>query len=324
MISIIVPVYNIQEYLQRCVDSLLNQTYRDIEIILVDDGSTDTSGQLCDQLAKQDRRIRVIHKPNGGLSDARNAGIEVAKGEWLAFVDSDDWVESSFLEQLLNAAQDAAADIAICSYNLTYDHHPAQSIVINQPQQVLTQQQALEDVLTYQRYGGVMTWNKLCKRAIFDKHQLRFPKGKLHEDNFTTYQAYFYANKLVYIDQPLYNYYQRSNGIMAEQFSERRYHAVEAAQDAQQFIAHHTPELAEAAEFNLIMSYVTLLNRLHQGHACRQYRNLWREALLELSRLNRVAAANRFLRTKDKVRLKLAAWPRVYYWLDLLHSKLKK
>ena len=115
LISIIVPVYNVEKYIHECVDSIINQTYKNIEIILVDDGSPDNCGKICDEYAKKDNRIKVIHKPNGGLSDARNHGIDVANGEWLMFIDSDDWIEPNMAEKLLHSALNNKADLAISS-----------------------------------------------------------------------------------------------------------------------------------------------------------------------------------------------------------------
>lgn len=322
MISVIVPVYNVSNYLERCVQSLLDQSYADFELILVDDGSTDDSGQLCDQLAQQDQRIKVIHKPNGGLSDARNAGLEVASGQWLSFVDSDDWVEPDFLQKLHAAAVQSDAEVAICAYALTYDRQPCRSVLIGKASVVMVSERALEDILTYQRFGGVMTWNKLYKKDLFIKQQIRFPKGKVHEDNFTTYKTYYYANKVAYIDEALYNYYQRDNGIMAEQFSEKRYHAVEAAQEARQFVNDKTVKLAPAAEFNLLMSYVTLLHRLHQGRAVKQYQQMWRKTMRAIVAMRPAMLNNHYVRRKDRLRLWLASWPRVYYLLDLLRCKI--
>ena len=183
------------------------------------------------------------------------------------------------MHKLYDVAIQNEAEVAICSYALTYDDQPRKPILLKTNTVVMTAERALEDVLTYQRFGGVVTWNKLYKKDLFVQHQINFPKGKVHEDNFTTYKTYYYAHKVVYIDEALYNYYQRNNSIMAEEFSEKRYHAVEAAQEAECFIRHEAPRLTSAANYNLFMSYVTLLHRLHCGRAMKQYQEMWQQAL---------------------------------------------
>ena len=221
MISIIVPVYKVEDYLDRCVNSLLNQTYRDIEIILVDDGSPDRCPELCDQWAARDHRIRVIHKENGGLSDARNVGLEAAKGEWIQFVDSDDYVSPNMCEMLVRTAVGCQAQIANCNFYWTYyDKHGAMetkpySSPVTNGQQVLS---GTEAVQFYFLRGGVnlgVTWSKLFRREIFGSpRKLRFPVGALHEDQFTTYKFFHEAERVVVIKEPLYYYVQRSGSIM--------------------------------------------------------------------------------------------------------------
>ena len=172
-ISVIVPVYKVEPYLSRCLDSIINQTYRNLEIILVDDGSPDRCGEICDEYARQDSRIRVIHKANGGLSDARNHGIDVAIGDYIAFVDSDDYIATDMYEKMLARLELDNSDMVVCNYyRFDEGSAPPKDGYIQLPDRVLTQDEAFD---FYLQIGGdyVSAWNKLYKRTIFD--DLRYP-----------------------------------------------------------------------------------------------------------------------------------------------------
>lgn len=210
ILSIIVPVYNVQEYLDACINSLLSQTYERIEIILVDDGSTDDSGRICERYASLDPRIRVIHKENGGLSDARNAGIEIAKGEYIGFVDSDDWISTKMYEVLLRNLEVSKADIAVCERVAVYpdrmeDCGGTDSIC------VLNQEESLDILYANKKYGSYAC-NKLFRKELFKS--IRFPKGRLFEDIYIMHELFGLANRVVFIDTGLYFYLQRPNSIV--------------------------------------------------------------------------------------------------------------
>lgn len=210
ILSIIVPVYNVQEYLDACINSLLSQTYERIEIILVDDGSTDDSGRICERYAGLDSRIRLIHKENGGLSDARNAGIEIAKGEYIGFVDSDDWISTKMYEVLLRNLEVSKADIAVCERVAVYpdrmeDCGGTDSIC------VLNQEESLDILYANKKYGSYAC-NKLFRKELFKS--IRFPKGRLFEDIYIMHELFGLANRVVFIDTGLYFYLQRPNSIV--------------------------------------------------------------------------------------------------------------
>ncbi|MBC8578959.1 glycosyltransferase family 2 protein [Zhenhengia yiwuensis] len=249
-VSIIVPIYNVQQYLAKCIDSLLEQTLQEIEIILVDDGATDKSPEICDTYDLKDHRIKVIHKTNGGLSDARNMGIEVAQGEYIAFLDSDDWVEPNFYEYLYSLAKKEDADIAQCDYIEVY----AEDIQIDFRQHIKetihTGAEALGLLFGKEYVKTVVVWNKLYRRNLFD--EIRFPKGKVHEDEFTTYKIIHKANKLVNSNLPMVYYRQREGSIMAEGFNERRLHVLEAWKEKYEYLKQEgLEELALRTEANL-------------------------------------------------------------------------
>lgn len=232
LISIVVPVYKVEKYLDDCIVSIINQTYRNIEIILVDDGSPDNCGEICDRYAKSDNRIQVIHKENGGLSDARNAGIDVASGKFIAFVDSDDYIEKEYIEYLYNAIKQNNVDIAQCGINKV-DEEKNLIEKIKQQEKVITPEEDMQDLYDRSKWENIVTWNKLYLKSLFD--DCRFPKGKIHEDEFTTYKLLFKTNKIAIIDNTLYNYRINPNSIMQRNYNVKRLHAIQAMQERLKF-----------------------------------------------------------------------------------------
>lgn len=225
-ISVIVPVYKVEKLIHRCVDSLLLQSFTDFQLILVDDGSPDCCGAICDAYAEKDDRIHVIHQKNGGLSAARNTGIEyVMKGHnshWLAFVDSDDWVHPEYLQMLYSAACQTLCKISVCGFYRT----EGEPFPEDQDFSVLCLE--ADDYYCGQVHDGVtaVAWNKLYHRSLFK--DLRYPIGKLHEDEFTTYLAVYQAGKVAVTPARLYAYYQNPEGIMRSSWNPRRMHDLEA------------------------------------------------------------------------------------------------
>ena len=226
LISVIVPIYNVEKYLNKCIESIINQSYSNLEIILVDDGSKDSSGIMCDSYILKDKRIKVIHKENGGLSDARNVGLDKAKGEYIVFIDSDDWIDEKMIEILYNIVKKNNSDISICDYFLAYNEEiqtQKEDIeVIN-----LSNIEALKKI--YDKDLGVcmiVAWNKLYKRNLF-KDDIRYPYGKIHEDEFTTYKLLYKAEKISYTNQKMYYYRQRENSITSS-FNKKRLDCLEA------------------------------------------------------------------------------------------------
>lgn len=244
LISIIVPIYNVECYLKRCVESIQNQTYKNLEIILVDDGSPDRCGEICDAYAKEDMRIRVLHKENGGLSDARNAGIQVANGEYIGFVDSDDYINTHMYECLLQSITNTSADVAICGLRYVKD---ADSCDVNQIQytdeireETLSGREVQDKYFDkIERVTFTVAWNKLYKRELFET--IRYPKGKLHEDEFTTYKLLYQAKRIAVINEIGYYYVIREGSIMGR-FNAKRYDLLEAYRSKMNFYLEHKEE----------------------------------------------------------------------------------
>lgn len=211
LISVIVPVYNVEKYLVRCIDSLLEQSYKNLEIILVDDGATDQSGKICDEYALKDTRIKVIHKANGGLSDARNCGLDIASGALIGFVDSDDYIAPYMYENLVKTLHDTQADLAICRYKRFKGEKCTDAIEHIADIKQMDTAKALDYI--YSADGEVFTvaWNKLYKREVIA--DIRYPVKKVNEDEFTTYKFIANAKKIAYTSEILYFYFHNDNSI---------------------------------------------------------------------------------------------------------------
>lgn len=276
-VSVIVPIYMVEPYLKRAVDSIRNQTYQNLEIILVDDGSKDQCGRICDDYAKADNRIVVIHKANGGLSDARNAGLDAARGDFIMFVDSDDYIAPDCVETLLKFLTEHDADVSMCSYAVTDSVDYDESIFVvgnnNEKDEKQSKKSKVKsDTQKFDRqksdgheYDGsveicdrrkllsnlydanhrdatyfIVSWNKIYKASLWDG--IRFPKGRIHEDEATTYKIYDRAKKGVYLHKPLYGYFTAPGSITRAKFNIKRLQWMDALDDR---IAYFDNKLAE-------------------------------------------------------------------------------
>ena len=240
-VSVIVPVYNVEEYLEKCVLSIVYQTYGNLEIILVDDGSTDKSGELCDTLSKKYNRIKVIHKSNAGLSSARNAGVEISQGEYLLFVDSDDYINNNMVEVMLNAMKLLNVSIVECGYNKVssdfgYIDFSDKDLVVRKD----STEKFVRDVLRWQNHFP-MTWNKLYKASVFKEY--RFREGKVNEDEFFINEWIQQVKEVGYINFPLYFYRTRQNSIMNKPYTMDRLGSMEAYVERYKIIKLKFPSL---------------------------------------------------------------------------------
>ena len=223
LISIIVPVYNVEQYLSRCVNSLVNQTYHNIEIILVDDGSPDRCGEMCDEYAKRDKRVVVIHKSNGGLSDARNKGLDVAKGDYVMFVDSDDWIELETCSIIIGLAVKYEVDVVSFGIQLVGEKgiYEIQRVPYSR---IISSYEGVVAMVYQQKRKGILNYvcNKIFKKILFEN--IRFPLGALFEDQDVTYKLIHKANLIYVTEQVFYNYYQREGSIMSNFYHPRSLH----------------------------------------------------------------------------------------------------
>ena len=257
-ISVIVPVYNVEQYLERCIDSIINQTYKNLEIILVNDGSTDNSGQLCDELAKKDDRIRVIHKKNGGLSDARNVGVDEAKAELIGFIDSDDYIDEDMYELLINNLKAANADLSMCGHYDVYNN-VLEAQVVDKKTWELSPQEAIKMVMEA-KILSVTAVNKLYKKSLFS--ELKFEIGKIAEDAFIMIKLLDKCNKIVATNEKKYYYVHRENSITTQKFSLKFLNVIEAYEQNKEIILEKYPELKEVAQMRMNWAYFYVLDRL--------------------------------------------------------------
>ncbi len=252
-ISVIIPIYKVEAYLEECIRSVVCQTHPDLEIILVDDGSPDGCGAICDSWAARDSRIRVIHKKNGGLSDARNAGLEVCTGAYIAFVDSDDWIRPDMYEKMLAALLREGADICACSILSCY---PDRQTPWGCREYTVGDSEKILSMLYSDTAFPVAAWNKLYRRSCWET--LRFPVGKLCEDAFTTYLLVDGAEKIVQIPDALYCYRIRPDSIMTRAFQKARMDEEKAWRRNYEFVQIHYPRLGRLA-YDFYLQKVNIL-----------------------------------------------------------------
>ncbi len=257
-ISIIVPIYNVEKYLKRCVNSIINQTYKNLEIILVNDGSTDNCLTICENFKKKDKRIFIINKENGGLSDARNKGIEKATGLYVTFIDSDDYVEKDYVQFLYDTIVDESADISICSYQAVYENG-----------KILKQKENLKETLNphdtlgkmlYQNDINVASCAKLYKKDLFNN--IKFPKGKIFEDAYTTYKLVDISKKIALNLEIKYNYMIRSNSILTSTFNENKLLLISAYEEMGNYVLKKYPDLKKAVVRANVYSRISTLRQM--------------------------------------------------------------
>ena len=259
LITIVVPVYNVKKNLRDCIESLLFQTYHNLEILLIDDGSTDGSEKLIDDYAKSDKRIKAIHQKNQGLSGARNTGIENATGDYVTFVDSDDRIEPNMIKGLYEALIDSHSGIAICSFKEIYPNGKTKGFNRNYPKQVFTTEQALTNML--QENGFMLSSTmKLFPTNYFK--DIEFPVGKLHEDVGTTYKLILKAKRVVFIPNEYYIYIHHDNSIINQKFDNRKFDLIELTDQMCNDIDSRYPKLKNITNERRIRARFSILRQI--------------------------------------------------------------
>ena len=259
LISVIVPVYNVEKYLEKSINSIINQTYNNLEIILIDDGSTDSSGKICDRYEKLDKRIKVIHQKNGGLSKARNIGIDNAKGKYIGFIDSDDFIKEDMYEILYKTIKDTNSDMAMCRVLDCFGKIPdidnsESKIFVYEPMQAIKKVMEAEDV-------SVHAVSKLYKKALFDKG-LRFEIGRTSEDAIIMVELIDNCKRIAYINSYEYYYIHRENSITTKKFSSKNYDVIYAYKKNYDILSKKYPELLDIAKTRLCWAYFNVLDNM--------------------------------------------------------------
>lgn len=270
LISVIIPVFNTEKYLARCVNSVLSQTYRNLEIILVDDGSYDKSGEICDEFANRDSRIMVIHKENGGVSSARNAGLDVMSGEYVGFVDSDDITDVTMYEKLIDTAESENADIVCCGTERVSDSgHEYYFNGRTEDFLIFDTNKALRE-LTYNCRITNSMWDKLYRKDIFDN--LRMTEGIIYEDHEIMHKCLYRAEKTVYIGAPLYKYYMNSKSLIGGTTGKRHFAFFEAGKERLKFYETYSPSNLPLAKAQYAQWALDLIYKSRKSDDCKALR----------------------------------------------------
>ena len=285
-ISIIVPIYNVEQYLGTCINSILNQTFKDFELILVNDGSTDNSLEICKYYKKIDSRICIINKKNGGLSSARNAGLDIAKGEYIGFVDSDDYIHPQMYEILYNYIKKEEADISLCDFKKVKCYEKCESQKYDEKNldiKSYCNTQASEELFKEKAITFIVAWNKLYKRKLFNDN--RYKLGKRYEDEFIIHRLLYQSTKVVYVPVELYFYLKRDNSIMSKSFSLKNLDALDAYMDRINFFKSCKEIILEEKSLfmysqEFLIHYYLVKNNIYNckkvlRHMKRQYLNFF-------------------------------------------------
>ncbi len=301
LVSIIIPVYNVEKYLDKCIQSVVNQSYKNIEIILVDDGSPDNCCTICDKWARKDNRIKVIHQTNQGLSSARNSGIEIANGDYLCFVDSDDYVDKNYIQILYRSVHENNADMGICRFaDINENNELLETDNIQQiADGVYTGEEILKELLFTFKIPIRVVWNKIYKKSLFD--DLKFSVGKINEDEFIIHRLIANSNKISVTNKVLYYYLHRNNSIMSSGFRIKQTDYLEALEDRVKVCEivdkrHCNSFLSFKAKFNLlktITEFYFLVNNSSQIESATKknvktkFRSLFNKYFIEYKQQNK-------------------------------------
>lgn len=253
LISVIIPVYKVEHYLRRCLESVVGQTYKRLEIILVDDGSPDLCGAICDEYAAQDDRICVIHKANGGVSSARNAGLNACTGDWIGWVDSDDWIEPDMFAYMLGAAQAHDADIVVCS---RYEHSKDSDKFRGWEQETPLD---TENALGFLLRNDVMQnflWDKLWRRQLFAG--VRFPEGRTYEDIAVMHRLFEHAERIICLPEGKYHYWQRPGSIVGDVSLKNRLNHYAAAKERYDDMRERWPQFSDCLEGQCVAAAINI------------------------------------------------------------------
>lgn len=300
-VSVIVPIYNVERYLRKCIDSIINQSYRNLEIILVDDGSPDNCGKICDEYSTRDMRVKVIHKTNGGLSDARNAGMRIASGDYFAFVDSDDWIEPQMFERLVNNSIIFEADISVGGVVdlLEEDNRyiPFKSTFDGKLTNYVLEK---EDAMKKYFLGSWSAWDKIYKKSVFDG--IWYPKGEINEDEAIVLQLLDRCKNVCYTNEVFYNYVTRpkSSSITATAFSPKKIAWYEHCKANLEFVKQKYPALTEYAEKRYFSSLIWCLNNMTAD--VNKFKNNIEPLRKELKSTFKKFISNQHIEKKEKFR----------------------
>lgn len=285
LISVIIPVYNGANYIETCFQSIIAQTYQNLEIIIINDGSHDNSKDVCDHYALQDRRIKVFHQKNRGLSAVRNRGIREASGDFIGFVDSDDYIHPDMYKILMNNLLKSDAVVAMCNFKKVFDRNIGndeneESVMNKQRVTLISKLEAFEHLFDEMNVSFVVPWNKLYKKEIFE--EVQYPEGKVHDDEFTVHHIVQATNKIVFTDAVLYYYYHNPDSFMNETYNLKRMDAVEAMRERFIFFIDNEYNQFQSRALNTYMHLLIIHYNLLKKHLPEE--KMKRKELIEIYR----------------------------------------
>ena len=259
LISVIIPVYNVRQYLDKCIESVINQTYENLEIILVDDGSNDGSEKKCDEYSGKDKRILVIHKKNGGLSDARNCALDRISGEFVTFIDSDDYIDLSMIETLYNLQEEYEADISCVSFQRIFEGRQKKEVTYSTKVITYSGIEAVEEML-YKKGVDTSACGKLYRTVDF--REIRYPVGMIFEDWATTYRIFYEKNKIVCSNVEMYYYVQRLGSLVHDKFSKKRFDRIIITKQIFDWASRECLELVDAAKARYFQANIQTIREM--------------------------------------------------------------
>ena len=304
-ISVIVPVYKVEDYLECCVDSIINQTYKNLEIILVDDGSPDRCSEICDRYATNDDRVIVIHKQNEGVARARNSALDIATGDYISFIDSDDWIAEDAYEYLVKNIERYKADCVVGRCQIVYEKDGALKYAKKENVDIkcMMSSGAMKEVLN--KWSAI--WNRLFKKKIFDN--LRFPVDRINDDEVTVLHAYAGCNRVVFLNHYTYYYRIRANSITSSTFSMRKVDVFYNAKDNMKYISEERPKLYKYAEAKFVKAglycmFNLLKMKTENAEAKRQKKEAIKYICQEFKKEIRSINSNKVIPTSYKIALR--------------------
>ena len=310
-VSIIVPIFQVEKYLGECIESLINQSYKNLEIILVDDGAQDNCPFICNKWSKKDSRIKVIHKKNGGLSDARNAGLDIATGDYIIFVDSDDYVNKRFIEKLLRTAVKNNVMIVQCGYLQVTDSGEILKKVTHGNSYFLNSKKMITELKTDNCIENTVVWNKIYKRELFK--EIRFPYGKINEDEYTTYKLLDLAKNIYIINEPLYYYRYNHNSIMGKKFNLKRLDIIDGLKERIDYFKDKDMDLYYASIELFILNIMNIYKEVEENFKDRD--DILNDLKADFNNYLKLINLKR-LSTKNKIKIILfKIKPELYFYL---------
>ena len=316
-VSVIIPVYKGENYIYDCLDSMDKQTYKDFELILVDDGSPDSCGDICEKYAENHPNTKVVHQENSGLSEARNNGVKVSTGEYVIFIDSDDYVTDDYVEHLLNLVEKDNADIGIAS-NVKFTDGSTPKIPVKEDFYVCSEPEIVLSKMCYGEYQ-ICAWGKIYKRNLVEKYP--YPAGKLYEDIATTYKMIGDSSKIAYSSRVLYFWRQRNESITHENITDRHFFGITATKEMLHYMEEHFPKVIPAAQTRCANKIIDTAYRVVMGNKDKE---MFRRIRAEIKPFVKPVLRNKKVSVTVKLRTFTLNWGYFPFWIvSLLYSKIK-